>query len=786
MEERVRILGVDCPTCILSIQRELSRLGAELEADAASGFAVIRYDPSRVRLRDVVRAIRSAGYDVEKSSLVLSVELSEEEVGHFEDAVGGLRGVIECRYSPVTGLARVVYNPHSTSEGEILRGVAGLGWPARPVGEARREPGGEGGPLAPLASFALGLLAVGYHALESFGLAPPLGAGFYAALATAVVLLNLRLIRRGFRSLLRLSPTMESLVALSSTVSYAVSLALAAGGHHQAFFEAAAGVLGFVSLGRYIEERLRGRALRALEELASLQVGSARVVRGGTVEEVSVERLQVGDVVEVRAGERIPADGVVVEGWGYVDESSFTGEPLPRFKSAERRDPVLAGTLLVSGFLRVRVTRVGSETSLARIVETVREAQFRKPGFQRLADRVVGYLTWLVIALSAATFLYWTLAGAGVERAAMLAAAVLAVTCPCPLGIAVPLVVAIASIKAARAGVLVRGGDVFERVLEVDTVAFDKTGTLTVGSPRVVRVVALNGFDEEGVLRLAGSAEARSEHPLARAVLERCRELGLRLVEPESFDHVPGLGVVARVDGRTVAVGSAKLAERMGVGVAGLAEGAGGATVVYVVVDGVLAGLIEVRDEVKEEAAEVVSYLKRAGLTTVLMTGDSWEAGRWVAERLGIDLVLAELQPEAKAEEVERMQRAGRRVLFVGDGVNDAPALSRAFLGVAVGSGAEVAKAAGDAVLVGGSLRSLVRLREIGRVVRRKALENLAWAFAYNAALVPIAAGALHHLGLTLRPELAAAAMVLSDVSVVLNALSLLAERGTGARPGAP
>ncbi|MEM0495224.1 MAG: heavy metal translocating P-type ATPase [Thermofilum sp.] len=782
VSERIRVVGVDCPSCVVSIQRELARVGAEADVDASTGYSVVRYDPSRASLQDVVRAIRDAGYDVEKRSLVFSAELGEEEAARFESEVASLRGVIECRFSPVTGLARVVYNPFSTSEGELLESVRKLGWRVEPASESVVEEGERKPLYVPLVSFALGLLAVAYHALESFGAAPRVSVAFYALLATATILLNHDLLARGFRSLARRSPTMESLIALSATVSYLFSLYSSAfAGHGSTFFEASAGVLGFVSAGKYLEERLRSRAVKALGELAALQGGKARVVRGGEVIEVDISLLRIGDVVEVHAGERIPVDGVVVEGWGYVDESTFTGEPLPSFKSSERRDAVLAGSLLVRGFLRVNATRVGRDTSLAHIIEVVRESQFRKPGFQRVADRIVGFLTWIVIALSLASFAYWSLSGADFATAAMFAAAVLAVTCPCPLGIAVPLVAALASIKAARIGVLVRGGDVFERALKVDTVVFDKTGTLTSGSPRLSGAYSFNGFSEADLLKLAGSAEVRSEHPLARAVLDKCRELGLQLREPSSYDHLPGMGVIAEVDGTTVAVGSQKLVEQLGVVLqpeaAELIEKlrASGATVLLVAVNGVLAGALEVRDEIKPEAGEVVSYLKREKLRTVLMTGDTEAAGRWVAEKLGLDEVHAELKPEDKAERVEEMQRSGRRVLFVGDGVNDAPAIGKAFLGVAVGKGAEIAKEAGDAVLVSGSLRALVLLRELGKAVRRKALENLAWAFTYNAALVPVAMGLFYRShGLLLKPEMAAAAMILSDISVVVNALTLL------------
>ncbi len=779
--ERVRIVGVDCPACTVAIQRKLAKLGASADVDLATGEALVRFNAQRATLRDIARAVRDAGYDLEKRSLTLLVDIGEEEATRFEASVAKIRGVFECRYSPVTGLARVVYNPYSITEDELIEAIESLGFE---VSRASEEAVGtveeKRAPLVPLISFASGLAAVTLHAAEAFALIPHVHNLLYAALATLVLLLNAKLLARGLRALARLSPTMESLVALSSAIAFAYSALAELGVAEGAtLFEASAGVLGFVSAGKYLEERLKLKALRSVKELAELQRGLARVVRDGSVLEVDVSEIRVGDIVEVKAGELIPVDGVIVEGWGYVDESTFTGEPFPRFKTAERRDPVLAGTHLTSGFLRVIATRVGRDTNLAYVIEAVKEAQFRKPSFQRLADRLVGYLTWAVLALSVSTFAFWLLAGESVSTAAMFAVAVLAVTCPCPLGIAVPLVTATAAVKAAKLGVLVRGGDVFEKVTDADTVIFDKTGTLTSGLLAVRAVYSFNGYSEAEVLKLAGSAEKRSEHPIARALLKLCAEAGVELVEPESYEHVPGMGVIARVDGRAIAVGSRRLMEQLEIAIPQEASEAAarleGTTLIFVAVDGRLAGLVEIRDTVKEESPLVIEYLRREGIEVVLATGDGRGAAESLARALGIEKVYSELRPEDKADLVEELQRRGRKVVFVGDGINDAVAIGRAFLGVAMGGGADVSKEAGDAVIMSGNLLALAHLRELGKAAKRKAVENLAWAFVYNASLVPIAAGALYRsMGLALRPELAALAMILSDISVVLNAATLL------------
>ncbi len=789
--ERFRIVGVDCPSCVYAIDRSLRSLKglAEFRGDVATGEAVVIYDDSKLKPKDIAKAIRDAGYDIYKEYLHLAVELSEGEVVSFEEYVLKLEGVVDCRISPVSGIATVLYNPYTTSREVVLRSIRRRYPEIRELAEEVEELGvGRLEPKLPLkvASFSAGLTAVLHYVAGSFGLVPPLWDVkdyLYLALATVVLALNTDILSRGFKALARGAPVMESLVSLSATIAYLFSLASLVGLAHsgESFFEASAGVLGFVSAGKYLEERLRARATTLIKQLTELQVSRARVVRGnGVVEEVPVEEVKPDDVVEVRAGERVPVDGVIIEGWGYVDESTFTGEPLPRYKSSESRDPVLAGTIVTSGFLRVRATRVGRETSLAYVARAVREAQFYKPSYQRLADKVVGLLTWAVVATSIATLVYWVLVGgAPLELAVLFSVAVLAVSCPCPLGIAVPLVVWVASQKASKLGLLVKRGDAFERILGVNVAVLDKTGTLTIGQPSVQVVEVLDGLGARELLGYVCSAESRSEHPLAKAIVKYCEDLNVEALEVHDYVHLPGLGVLAKVGGVEVAIGSTRLMGELGVELnaevlAKVGEWASkGYTVVLAAVGRTPRVIIGIRDTLRPEAGSLISFLKSLGVRTVLATGDSQLVARAVAEELGIDEVYAEMRPEDKAELVEELTRRGYKVMFVGDGVNDAPAMGRAFLGVAMGRGADLSKEAGDVVTLAGigTLRGLFRL---AKVAKRKAMENLVWAFLYNIALVPVAAGALYGtLGLMLRPELAAAAMVLSDISVVLNSLTL-------------
>ncbi|MCS7107417.1 MAG: cation-translocating P-type ATPase [Acidilobaceae archaeon] len=784
--EKIRIIGVDCPTCVLAIEKELKKLpGVELSADVTTGEAVVSFD-ERVTLWQIVKAIRDAGYDVEKEHLYLQVDISEEEGGAFEASLAELPGVIQARYSPVTNMASILFNPRTVTREKLLERVKSLFPEIREIEGEREQEEERDEKIPKLVSFILGLGAILYHTSGVFGIHPPLwqyGNYILFLIASIVIALNIDTMRRGFRSLLRRAPTMDSLVSLSVSSIFLYSVWAMLSNSPDVYFEAAAGVMGFISFGRYLEERLRKRSTQSLAELMSKMVDNARVLRGGRVVEVKVEDVREGELVEVREGERVPVDGVVVEGKGYVDESLFTGEPMPKPKDGERRDVVLAGSTLVQGYLLVRVTRAGGETNLAYVIRAVKEAQFYKPEIQRLADLVVGRLTWAVILLSLLTFSYWYFVrDVSVAKALLFSVAVLVVTCPCPLGIAVPMVISLSSVKALRMGVLVRRGDLFERLLGVKVLMLDKTGTLTIGSPKVISSRTFGNREED--ISLICSAERRSEHPIGKAIVRYCEERGISFEEPSSFESFPGLGVLARVKGREVAVGSKKMAELLGARVEGIEEvleevSRRGNTAVLGIVEREVVFLIEVGDEIRKESQEFVKGIRRAGIEPVLATGDSYATAKVVAEKLGIEEVYAELTPEDKAELVEKMGSKG--VAFIGDGINDAIAIGKSSVGIAMGRGADISKEAGDVVVLNNNLLSVLDLFSLAKVVRRKALENFWWAFLYNVALIPVAAGILFDRGIYLTPELAAIAMILSDISVILNSFTVLAWRPTSA-----
>ncbi|MCX8205488.1 MAG: heavy metal translocating P-type ATPase, partial [Candidatus Nezhaarchaeota archaeon] len=684
---------------------------------------------------------------------------------------------------------RVSINPHTLSP-EALDAVAATYRLTRRAVRERIER-----PLLSEAHRRLAASAVGIPVLLMAMLGHHVGVDYSAletltlAGAMLVLLASYDVAVKGLRSLARAAPTMDSLVALSTCSTFIVGLAGISGLIELTlppliFFEASVGVLAFVSLGKLIEHALRRRALSTLYELELVLQGKARRVEGGSVRETPVEELKAGDVIEVRSGDVIPVDGVVVEGWGYVDEASFTGEPLPKFKSSEERPGVLAGTRLTSGYIKVRVSRAGRETLMYEILEAVREAHFRKPRLQALADRLVGTLAWVVLTAAALTFTAWLTVTGDLARALMFTAAVLVVACPCPLGIAIPLATSLGVLLAARRGVLIRGGDVFERTLKSTAILLDKTGTVTIGRPAVEAVHVLNNISEEEVLSLACSAEKRSEHVLAKALLEYCSKLKIELEEPEGYEPVPGLGVLASVRGKSVAVGGPRLAEALKIQLGAKAErlvkslSSTGSTPIVVAVDGRPAAVIEVRDSIRSGTKEVLRRLKGKGLRVGLVSGDAHGSVERVAKEVEADFFYYELRPEEKAELVEGLQAKGEGVAYVGDGINDSLAISRAHVGVAMGSGAGISKLAGDVVLLGNSLAQLELLYALSSKVRRKIYENLFWAFIYNATLIPVAAGALYPLlGVALTPEMAALAMALSNVSVVANSTLLLREK---------
>ena len=641
--------------------------------------------------------------------------------------------------------------------------------------------------VAALLTLPLVVLAMGGHLVSGRSL-PWIELLF----ATPVVLwAGWPLLERGWQSLVARSLNMFTLIGLGVVVAYLYSViatlfpsafpaSFRGPGEVAVYFEAAAVIVTLVLLGQVLELKARGRTSAALKALLGLAPKTARRVGAdGREEDVPLDRVQVGDRLRVRPGEKVPVDGVVLEGASAVDESMVTGEPIPVEKKPD--DRLIGATLNGTGSLVMRADRVGAETLLSQIVRLVAEAQRSRAPIQRLADLVASYFVPAVVAVAGLTFAIWALWGPEPRLAYALlnSVAVLIIACPCALGLATPMSIMVASGKGATAGVLFRNAEAIEILRQVDTLVVDKTGTLTEGKPKLATVAPSEGWGEDSVLRLAAGLERGSEHPLAAAILAGARERGVEPAPAEDFASIPGKGVTGRLEGRQVALGNQALLEDLAVdskGLAGRSEAlrAEGQTMVFVTVDGAVAGLLGVSDPIKATTPEAVRQLQAEGLRIVMLSGDSRTTAEAVARRLGIDEVMAELLPQQKAEAVKRLQSTGRIVAMAGDGINDAPALAQAHVGIAMGTGTDVAMQSAGVILVKGDLRGILRARRLSRATMRNIKENLFFAFVYNALAVPVAAGALYpFFGTLLSPMIAAATMSLSSVSVIGNALRL-------------
>ncbi len=578
--------------------------------------------------------------------------------------------------------------------------------------------------------------------------------------------------------------SMDTLVALgtiaawgySTVVTLAPSLVIEAGIEPATYFDSSTMIIGLILAGRWMEARAKARAGGAVAALVGLGADTARRISGETETDVPIEDIVPGDLVRVRAGEKVPVDGVVVSGSSSVDESMLTGEPLPALREAG--DAVIGATINGHGALVVRATHVGRDAVLGQIVRMVRDAQGTKAPIQRVADRVIDWFVPLVIALAALTFVAWWVLGPEprLTQALVSAISVLIIACPCAMGLATPTAVMVGTGRAADAGVLIRGGEALEAAGDVEVVVFDKTGTLTAGRPSVGAVRVAAGQDPDRVLALAASAERGSEHPLALAIVAEAERQGLTVAEAEAFDTVTGRGIRATVEGHELLVGNAAFLQKAGVGESDSLAAVGDApmTTVFVAVDGAIAGALDITDQIKAGAVEVVAELRANGIEVHLLSGDTERAARSVAAAVGIEHVTSEVLPGDKAAHIERLQAGGRSVAMVGDGINDAPALAQADVGIAIGTGTDVALEASDITLVGGDPRLVGSAIRTSRGTLRVIRQNLGWAFGYNVILIPVAMGLLYpFFGLRLDPILAAAAMAFSSVSVVLNSLRL-------------
>ena len=821
------VRGMTCASCVSHVEGALREVPgiSSVKVNLATEKASVELDSSEVSLDNLVKAVDEAGYSiaVERATLTIGGMTCASCVAHVEGALNQLPGVLSVNVNLATEKAVAEYVPGVVSVQDFREAVDNAGYSVDGIGE---ESPGEKEQLDRLAKVKEA------RALRNkFGFAAILGAllflgSFHAfpwvsglmdrsyypfvlwALATPVQFwAGWNFYTSGLGALRHRTANMHTLIALGTSVAYFYSVAvvfidlfnpevLAVRGIEDGgvYFDTAAIIIALILLGRYLEARARGQTSEAIRRLMQLRPGTARVVRDGQETDLPVEMVVPGDTIVIRPGEKIPVDGEVVRGHSAIDESMLTGESMPVEKIEGSQ--VYGATINRTGTFQFRATKVGKDTFLSQIIKLVEEAQGSRAPIQRLADVVASYFVPAVLALSAGSFLFWLFLGPSpsLTYAFLVVVAVLIIACPCALGLATPTAIMVGTGKGAEHGVLIRSAEALEVAHKADVVVLDKTGTLTSGQPSVTDLIVVSG-EEESLLNLAASAELGSEHPLGQAIIKAARERGITPEQADDFEALPGQGLRASVNGSTVLLGNRSLMEAQGLRLDGLGATAEelstqGKTPMFIASEGVLLGTIGLADTLKPEAVEVVSQLRDLGLEVIVLSGDSHRTAEAVAGQVGADRVIAEVLPQDKADVITGLQRQGKVVAMVGDGINDAPSLAQADIGIAMGTGTDVAMESADITLTRGDLRGVLTTFQLSRKTIRVIKQNLFWAFFYNTALIPVAAGVLYPLfsatggvpsGLHfffgelgfLNPVLAALAMAFSSVTVVSNSLRL-------------
>lgn len=799
----LKVTGMVCAACTSAIETSLRSLDgvSAAQVNLATEIASVEYDPGKLKLIDLEKAVRDAGYDVIDEKVVLKIGgmVCAMCVGALEIALKKLDGVVEASVNLAAEKAYVTFNPRMVSVQDMKKAVEDTGYQylgvageettvdlekeerARDLMDKRRR-------IIIGFSTSFFLMGLMYLPLDrvipmNVLMAVPMTYLMLVISAPVFVYVSYPIFRAALRSLSGRNLNMDVMYAMGIGVAYASSIL----GTFRIvltpdfmFYETAVMLASFLTLGRYLEAGAKGRTSEAIKKLVGLQPRTATVLKNGKEIETPIENVQVDDLILVKPGEKIPVDGVVSDGSSYVDESMITGEPVPVLK--EMGNSVVGGTLNKNGAIKFKATKVGRDTVLAQIVSLVEAAQGSRPPIQSIADRAVTYFIPTILTIAFLSFVYWYLIARNTLLFSLTALiSVLVIACPCSLGLATPTAVTVGIGRGAELGILIKSGEALEAADKLKAVAFDKTGTLTVGRPEITDMVSFE-MDEKELLRLAASAEKNSEHPLAEAVVRKALAEGIVMEGAKEFDTTPGKGVVARVLGKEIITGNRMIFLDRGIELQEdvLSRASGfeeqGKTAILVSVDGKISGILAIADRLKDTAEGAVAELKKMNIQVVMITGDNSRSASAVASQLGIDDVLAEVLPEDKAKEIKRIQAGGMPIAFVGDGINDAPALAQANVGIAIGGGTDVAIETGEIVLIRDNLLDAVSAIQLSRKVITRIKLNIFWAFAYNIILVPLAAGALYpFFGITFRPELAGLAMALSSVTVVT--LSLLLKR---------
>jgi Cu+-exporting ATPase len=804
----IRITGMTCTTCARTIAKGLSHTTGVKQANVnfASEKASIEYDPTKVDLAKIKNAVSQLGYGVatKKSIFPVGGMTCASCVARVEEALSSVPGVISASVNLASEKATVEYL-EGTGLADMRRAVKDAGYELGPEAQALEDvtTAAQREIRAIRSRFIIAVILAA--AIMALMWSPSFAGKSYLlwALATPVQFwAGLRFYRGAWGALKHKTSDMNTLISVGTSVAYFYSMiavlfpGLFATGvvELHLYFDTSAAIIALILLGRFLEARARGQTSEAIKKLIGMQPKTALVIREGKEREIPVEEVRVGDLILVRPGERVPVDGIVRQGYSSVDESMITGESIPVEKKVD--DEVIGATINKTGSLQFEATKVGKDTMLAHIVRMVEEAQGSKAPIQRLVDVIASYFVPAVIGIAIVAFVVWYFVGPApaLTFAFLNFVAVLVIACPCALGLATPTAIMVGTGKGAEHGILIRNGEALERAHQINTVLLDKTGTLTRGEPSVIDVIAAPFSSPEEVLRLSASAEHSSEHPLGEAVVKAALEKKLELSPSSDFNAIPGQGIEAIVEGKKLCLGNLMLMKERGFSLNGLEKKAAeflerGKTVMFLGRDSQVAGIIALADTLKPGAKEALQALHKMNIETAMITGDNRRTAEAIAREAGIDRVLAEVLPEHKAGEVKKLQEEGKVVAMVGDGINDAPALAQADVGIAIGTGTDVAMETGDITLIRGDLMGVATAISLSKRTMRTIRQNLFWAFAYNTALIPIAAGVLYlafgNVGVPsglhfilgeygfLNPILAAAAMAASSITVVSNSLRL-------------
>ncbi|WHY32670.1 heavy metal translocating P-type ATPase [Cytobacillus firmus] len=794
-EVHLPISGMTCAACSSRIEKGLNKLDGVQEASVnlALEKAAIKYNPEVTSVEAFEKKIEDLGYAVVlgKTEFELLGMTCAACSGRIEKGLNKLPGVKQAVVNLALETGTVEYNPEQVSVQDMIKKVENLGYQAKVKTDKDQEIEGyrekeiekQKGKFvfSLILSIPLFWSMVGHFEFTSFIYVPDMFMNPWVQLALAAPVqffIGKQFYIGAYKALRNKSANMDVLVALGTSAAFFYSLyqsllSIGSNGHMvELYYETSAILITLIILGKLFEARAKGRSSEAIKKLMGLQAKTATVLREGEEIEIPLEEVIAGDIIYVKPGEKIPVDGEIIEGQSALDESMLTGESVPVDKTAG--DTVIGSTLNKNGFLKIKATKVGKDTALSQIIKVVEEAQGSKAPIQRMADKISGIFVPIVVSIAVVTFLVWYLwvSPGNFAEALEKLIAVLVIACPCALGLATPTSIMAGSGRAAEYGVLFKGGEHLELTHEITTVVLDKTGTVTHGKPVLTEVITEGNIEERAFLQLVGSAEKQSEHPLAEAIVKGIKDKGITLFNPQEFEAIPGYGIKAKVEGKDLLVGTRRLMGKYDINVHSaklemekLEEN--GKTAMLVAVDGQYAGIVAVADTIKETSRNAINRLKQLGIEVIMITGDNKRTAQAIAEEVGIDSAIAEVLPEGKAEEVKKLQNQGKKVAMVGDGINDAPALAVADIGMAIGTGTDVAMEAADITLMRGDLNSIADAILMSKKTIRNIKQNLFWAFAYNTLGIPVAA-----LGF-LAPWLAGAAMAFSSVSVVLNALRL-------------